>query len=96
MRKSQNRPWALPNPKNNPLKPQKVRKTLNLVRMKWNIENNSSLESINEAYEVFGFEPNSLLSLEDYLKEYFATMLKKLRDLNYDQTQAARRKDLTF
>ena len=34
--------------------------------------------------------------LEDYLKEYFATMLKKLRDLNYDQSQAARRKDLTF
>ena len=33
---------------------------------------------------------------KNYLKEYFSTMLKKLRDLNYDQTQAARRKDLTF
>jgi|TARA_B100000768_G_scaffold179022_1_gene195874 uncharacterized protein YbjT (DUF2867 family) len=59
-------------------------------------ENNSSSDNINEAYKVFGFEPNDLLSLEDYLKEYFATMLKKLRDLNYDQSQAARRKDLTF
>ena len=59
-------------------------------------ENTSSSDTINEAYKVFGFEPNNLLSLEDYLKEYFATMLKKLRDLNYDQSQVARRKDLTF
>jgi uncharacterized protein YbjT (DUF2867 family) len=59
-------------------------------------QDNSSNKAINQAYEVFGFTSNDLLSLEDYLKEYFATMLKKLRDLNYDQTQAARRKDLTF
>jgi len=59
-------------------------------------QNSNSEEAINEAYTVFNFKSTDLLSLEDYLKEYFATMLKKLRDLNYDQTQAARRKDLTF
>lgn len=59
-------------------------------------QNTTSAEAIDQAYKVFGFKSNDLLSLEDYLKEYFATMLKKLRDLNYDQTQAARRKDLTF
>ena len=59
-------------------------------------QNSNSEEAINDAYKVFNFEATDLLSVEDYLKEYFSTMLKKLRDLNYDQTQAARRKDLTF
>ena len=59
-------------------------------------QNNNSEAAINKTYKVFNFEPSDLLSVEDYLKEYFATMLKKLRDLNYDQSQAVRRKDLTF
>ena len=59
-------------------------------------QNSNSEEAINDAYKAFNFEATDLLSVEDYLKEYFSTMLKKLRDLNYDQTQAARRKDLTF
>ena len=54
-------------------------------------QNSNSEEAINESYKTFNFESSDLLSVEDYLKEYFATMLKKLRDLNYDQTQAARR-----
>ena len=59
-------------------------------------QNTTSETAIAQTYKVFNFEASDLLSLEDYLKEYFATMLKKLRDLNYDQTQASRRKDLTF
>jgi len=59
-------------------------------------QSSNSEEAINEAYNVFNFKSEDLLSLEEYLKEYFATMLKKLRDLNYDQAQSARRKDLTF
>jgi uncharacterized protein YbjT (DUF2867 family) len=59
-------------------------------------QNSNSEEAINATYKTFNFQASDLLSVEDYLKEYFATMLKKLRDLNYDQTQAARRKDLTF
>ena len=46
--------------------------------------------------KTFNLQASDLSNVEDYLKEYFSTMLKKLRDLNYDQTQAARRKDLTF
>ena len=59
-------------------------------------QNSNSEEAINAAYKTFNFQASDLTSVEDYLKEYFSTMLKKLRDLNYDQTQAARRKDLTF
>ena len=35
-------------------------------------------------------------SLDDYLEEYFSNMLKKLKDLNYDQNQASKRKKLLF
>jgi len=37
-----------------------------------------------------------MISLENYLQDYFENMLKKLRDLNYDQNQSLKRKDLTF
>ena len=53
-------------------------------------------KSRRELYSTFKFEENELLSLENYLQKYFEKMLKKLRDLNYDQNQAAKRKDLTF
>lgn len=42
------------------------------------------------------FLKTDMLSLDDYLEEYFANMLKKLKDLNYDQNQAAKRKKLIF
>lgn len=38
----------------------------------------------------------NFLTLENYLEDYFENMLKKLRDLNYDQNQIMKRKDLTF
>jgi hypothetical protein len=37
-----------------------------------------------------------LVFLENYLQEYFETMLKKLKDLNYDRAKATKRKDLQF
>ena len=58
--------------------------------------NTMTPQSRSELYSTFKFEKNDLLSLESYLQEYFEKMLKKLRDLNYDQSQAAKRKDLTF
>ena len=46
--------------------------------------------------KLLGSSSSELLSLEDYLQEYFEVMLTKLRDLNYDQAQVSKRKDLTF
>jgi uncharacterized protein YbjT (DUF2867 family) len=58
--------------------------------------NTMNVQSRQELYKIFKFESTELLSLESYLQEYFEKMLKKLRDLNYNQSQAAKRKDLTF
>ena len=49
---------------------------------------------IDELNSIFCFESDELLSLESYLQEYFEKILKKLKDLNYDQS--IKRKDLTF
>ena len=45
---------------------------------------------------TFKIEPDELLSLDTYFKEYFEQILTKLKDLNYNQAQTAKRKDLTF
>ena len=37
-----------------------------------------------------------LLFLDSYLEEYFENMLRKLKDLNYDQNQISKRKKLIF
>lgn len=49
---------------------------------------------INELNSIFCFDSDELLSLENYLQEYFEKILRKLKDLNYDQS--IKRKDLTF
>ncbi len=50
-------------------------------------------EAITQLPEDLFIPPDAL---EIYLEDYFENMLKKLRDLNYDQNQIMKRKDLTF
>ena len=57
-------------------------------------ETNSVSESTN--LTLFFFSEGDLLSLENYLQEYFETMLNRLRYFNFDQKQALKRKDLPF
>lgn len=42
---------------------------------------------MKEVYELLKFDKNNLLSLEDYLKEYYIRILKKLRKLNVKKIQ---------
>jgi|TARA_B110000259_G_scaffold17467_1_gene18501 uncharacterized protein YbjT (DUF2867 family) len=55
------------------------------------IKNKNDVKSLN-----FDINSEDFLTLEIYLEDYFENMLKKLRDLNYDQNQIMKRKDLTF
>lgn len=57
-----------------------------LVGQKWN----------SGLYSTLRFKSDQITNLEEYFQDYFENILKKLRDLNYDQNQAAKRKDLTF
>lgn len=58
----------------------------NIVGKKWD----------SKLYSTIRFNSKQITNLEDYLQDYFENILKKLRDLNYDQNQASKRKDLTF
>ncbi|MBO0349636.1 SDR family oxidoreductase [Phormidium pseudopriestleyi FRX01] len=41
--------------------------------------------NMDEVYPVFGLDPKDTTTLESYLKEYFSRILKKLKELDYEQ-----------
>lgn len=51
--------------------------------------------SMDEVYDVFGFDPKDMTTLEDYFKEYFSRITKKLKEIEYErekQKQKQRRR----
>ena len=83
------------------------RKLANFFEWSWNIADRlafievfSGKEDFSVNYSIleenFKIEANELLSLDSYLKEYFEQILTKLKDLNYNQSQTVKRRDLTF
>lgn len=50
--------------------------------------------SMQQTYDWFGFKSEDILPLEKYLQEYFSRILKKLKELNYDQKQ--KKNDVVF
>ena len=83
------------------------RQLTNFFQWSWNIADRlafievfSGKEDFSVNYSTlkntFEIEPDELLSLDTYFKEYFEQILTKLKDLNYNQAQTAKRKDLTF
>nr|YP_010338220.1 hypothetical protein MW556_pgp002 [Erythrolobus coxiae]UNJ17805.1 hypothetical protein [Erythrolobus coxiae] len=49
---------------------------------------------MDDIYNSFGIEKSEILTLEKYLQEYFARILKKLKELNYNQKQ--KQNDIVF
>lgn len=49
-------------------------------------ENNFS-DSSFELYEIFKTDPDELVQLDDYFLEYFIRLLKRLRDINFEDVQ---------
>lgn len=44
----------------------------------------------NETYEIFKIESADIIQLEDYFLEYFIRLLKRLRDINFEDVQKQR------
>ena len=51
-----------------------------------NTENNF-LNSTFDLYKVFKIDPSELIQLDDYFLEYFIRLLKRLRDINFEDVQ---------
>jgi uncharacterized protein YbjT (DUF2867 family) len=48
--------------------------------------------SMDETYNVLGMDASEVGTLEDYLKEYFSRIMKKLRELEYEREKRLRKK----
>ena len=51
-----------------------------------NIENNFS-KSTFDIYKIFKIDSSEVVQLDDYLLEYFLRLLKRLRDINFEDVQ---------
>jgi uncharacterized protein YbjT (DUF2867 family) len=51
-----------------------------------NMENNFS-KSTFDLYKIFKIESDELIQLDDYFLEYFVRLLKRLRDINFEDVQ---------
>jgi uncharacterized protein YbjT (DUF2867 family) len=57
------------------------------------LANGQSLEaSMDETYQVFGIDPKEISTLEAYMQEYFSRIMKKLKELEYEQEKLKKRK----
>ena len=52
----------------------------------FNTENNFS-KSTFELYKMFKIDPSEIIQLDDYFLEYFIRLLKRLRDINFEDVQ---------
>ena len=51
-----------------------------------NVENNFS-KSTFDLYKIFKIDPAEIIQLDDYFLEYFIRLLKRLRDINFEDVQ---------
>ncbi|MGF1536634.1 MAG: SDR family oxidoreductase [Elainellaceae cyanobacterium] len=51
---------------------------------------------MEQTYSAFDIDPDSVTTLEAYLKEYFDRILKKLREIDYEKQKAKKKKKTPF
>ncbi len=54
---------------------------------------NADMESV---YQTFQLDPQKTTTLEDYLKEYFERIMKKMREIDYEQSKKKKKKKNSF
>jgi uncharacterized protein YbjT (DUF2867 family) len=47
--------------------------------------------NMDDVYSIFGLDPAEITTLESYLQEYFSRILKKLKELEYEQAKTKKR-----
>lgn len=50
---------------------------------------------MDEVYQTFGLNAQEMTTLESYMQEYFSRILKKLKEVEYAQAQAKKKKERT-
>ncbi|NEP46099.1 MAG: 3-beta hydroxysteroid dehydrogenase, partial [Okeania sp. SIO2H7] len=46
--------------------------------------------SMDETYKVFALNPEETTTLESYLQDYYSRIIKKLKELEYEQSQSGK------
>ena len=47
---------------------------------------------MDEVYETFGLDPQKTTTLEEYMKEYFGRIMKKLKEIDYEKNKGKKKK----
>jgi uncharacterized protein YbjT (DUF2867 family) len=78
-----------------------VRKILRFFQWSWNVADRLAFvevlaagkpltASMDEVYPVFGLDPKETTTLEEYMQEYFSRIMKKLKELDYEQEKSSK------
>ncbi len=51
---------------------------------------------MKDVYEKFDINPDEITSLDEYLKEYFDRIMKKIKEIDYEQSKKKRKKNSFF
>ncbi|MCP6759144.1 MAG: SDR family oxidoreductase [Fischerella sp. CENA71] len=84
-----------------------VRKILRFFQWGWNVGDRLAFTevlasgkplnaSMDETYQVFGFDSKDTTTLESYLQEYFNRIMKKLKELDYEKNKKKKDKKTPF
>ncbi len=80
-----------------------MRRVTRFFQMGWNVADRLAFTEVlvsgdaldapmAESYAAFGIDPAEVTPLESYLEEYFTRILRKLKELNFDQKKDKKKK----
>jgi len=46
---------------------------------------------MREVYDIFGFDPKEMTTLESYLQDYFSRIMQKLKEINYEKEKSKKK-----
>ncbi|GAA6617307.1 SDR family oxidoreductase [Scytonema sp. NUACC26] len=80
-----------------------MRRVLRFFQWGWNVADRLAFTEVlasgkplnapmDDVYTTFGLDPNETTTVETYLQEYFSRIMKKLKELDYEQTNTKKQK----